>query len=487
MKRLLNLLIIASLCVATLLGITSCTENEPVAEYADYKISVVDFMGNPIPNVVATFTDTDGNTKKTITQKDGSAKFKNFVVGENTVLLEKGLSDAAIMQEKYTFTGGATEMRIVLRNEKTSTDVVGEIEEGKYAYSVGVGSHKVLTVANDTSYVIFNAPSTGVYKISFDSADTEMTIGYYGMPMYVQGSHRGDGAYDGKSFELIIQDASTPYVLGLNCKNTTDSTLIIERKGDAPFDPQYAPWTSVNATESFKYYTTCALDKLILETATSTIEYKITTASVTNAGIGYDGSYIATSEGGDTKNITISGDSITIDGTSYKYSIKNGIPQILDNNGEPLTDLKLSVFGELNDLDISDESLTVTKGDDGYYYTNDGKRVYARIASVSPYLDASLSLLAGFENDNVGINVGGYVYDAEGNFVAKYSYNELIGKYYEYSDANGVYPLTEELVNAIRLHGDSTGWWNPNAVNFLFADTAYVAANAWLFLCCTVD
>ena len=485
MKKILKLLVVAALCVATLLCVTSCGEDEP--SYADYKISVVDFMGNPISNVVATFTDVDGNTKKTITSKDGTANFKNFTVGKNSVLLEKGLSDADIMQERYTFAEGVTEMRIVLRNEKTSVGVVGEIEDGQYAYPVGVGSHKVLTEANHTSYVIFNAPSTGIYKVSFNSADTEMTVGYYGGPMYVQNSHRSDGEYDGKSFELVIQDAGTPYVIGLNCKSTTDSTLIIERKGDAPFDPQFAQGTTVNATEDFKYYTTCVLDKLIVETSTSIIEYAITAVTVETVGIGYNGTYLATAEGGDTKNIKIEDGSITIDGKTYKYSIKNGIPQILDDSNEPLNDLKLSVSGNLTDLDVSDASLSVSKGDDGYYYAKDGKRVYVRIGSASSYLDASLALLAGYENDNVGINIGGYVYDESGNFEGKYSYNEMIGKYYEYSDANGVYPLTEELIEAIKLHGNSTGWWNPDAANFLFAGKPYVAENAWLFLCCTVD
>jgi len=69
--------------------------------------------------------------------------------------------------------------------------------------------------------------------------------------------------------------------------------------------------------------------------------------------------------------------------------------------------------------------------------------------------------------------------------VGKYSYNDMIAAYYEHCDSNGVYPLTEELAEAIKLHGKSAGWWNPTSPDFLFNGKPYKEENAWLFLCCT--
>ena len=100
------------------------------------------------------------------------------------------------------------------------------------------------------------------------------------------------------------------------------------------------------------------------------------------------------------------------------------------------------------------------------------------------YALCALALMAGCIDDNVGVHIGGYVYDGD-TFVGKYSYNNMIEAYYEHCDANGVYPLTEELAEAIKLHGESAGWWNPTSAAFLFNGKPYRAENAWLFLCCT--
>ena len=101
MKRIFSLLLALSLLLAATLCVVSCSEepeNNNETQCADYKITVVDGFGNPMANVIANFTDAEGNTKKSITGKDGVAKFKNVAVGENSVLLEKGFSDAAIVQ-----------------------------------------------------------------------------------------------------------------------------------------------------------------------------------------------------------------------------------------------------------------------------------------------------------------------------------------------------------------------------------------------------
>jgi hypothetical protein len=251
---------------------------------------------------------------------------------------------------------------------------------------------------------VFNATTSGVYRFTLNSEDADAIIGYYGIPLFVQSSHCDEGAYDGKTFELTIQDPETPYVIGIKTTKRAETSFTIERVGDAPFDPYHAPWTVVPATGEL---TKCNLPETVV----------------------------------------------------------------------------------LNDLDVTDKNLSITLSEDGYYYTADGKLVYLRINSVSNarYLDVSIAYIAGFIDSNFGQNFGGYVYDDNGDFVGKYSYNEMIGSYYEVCDSMGVYPLTEELAEAIKCHGNSAGWWNPNAANYLFGSVEEVTENAWMFLLCTAD
>jgi len=143
----------------------------------------------------------------------------------------------------------------------------------------------------------------------------------------------------------------------------------------------------------------------------------------------------------------------------------------------------------LTDIDITDMTLSVTLGEDGYYYTSDGKLVVLRLGTASAYLDP-IALIAGHMDENVGTTFGGYIYDEDGNYVRKDNFNSLIGTYYENSDAaNGVYPLTEELANAIMVHGNHNGWFESDGLMYLFGEvTAPVNSEiSWLFACCTVE
>ena len=138
----------------------------------------------------------------------------------------------------------------------------------------------------------------------------------------------------------------------------------------------------------------------------------------------------------------------------------------------------------LVDFDVTDRSISVTLGNDGRYYTNDGRLVYVRISKDSPYL-AAFALIAGFMDENVAQTFGGYVYDEDGNYVRKDSFNTMIGLYHEKADeAYGVVPLTEELANAIKVTGNHNGWWNSESAGYRFSEVVGLYSNnAWLFAC----
>ena len=151
----------------------------------------------------------------------------------------------------------------------------------------------------------------------------------------------------------------------------------------------------------------------------------------------------------------------------------------------------------LVDVDISADNFNITLGSDGYYYTDDGKAVYLRLTSapnhsymdddfnIHPVFGGTLALIAGLvEGQDVGNNIGGYVYDEEGNFLNKYRYNQMIETYLEYVDTNyGVVQLNEELAECIKLHGESSGWYNPDGYGYLFENIEVNDDISWLFLC----
>lgn len=368
-------------------------------KYADYTVTVIDEIGNPISNVMVKFTDSEGATKTRITDKDGKVTFVEVLVGESSVKIEKALSTAKILVDTYTLDKKTTELCAVVCDESKIQPLYGDVADDAYAYTVGEGVYNLPAAADHITYFVFQAQISGSYKITLESDNSDAIVAYHGIPMYVQFDHRSDGAYDGKTFELAIYDIGAPYVIGVNRTTECEATLTIERTGDAPFDPQYEPWTEVLAKEQFSNFNTTSVSP----------------------------------------------------------------------------------------LDISNPNLSVSLGNDGYYYTQDGKLVYVMLTKPSTYLDVSIAFICGFEDENIGNNFGGYVYDENGEFVNKFTYNSMIGAYIEYCDSNGVYPLTAELAEAIQCHGNSTGWWKPGTANFLFTGKSYVPENAWLFLCCTAE
>lgn len=420
MKRIVSILALILAFAAIFMTMVSCNDDnennggntDPV--YQDYTVKVVDGLGNPVSDIIVNFYTPSGDKKMRVTDKTGVATLKNVEAGDYEIIIEQGFSSAIITDFKFNLTAEVTELTVIVRDESKTMDIYGDIPDGSFAYNVVTGSYNVYCNADEMSYLVFNPQKSGVYRFSIPSSE-DATIGYYGIHMFVQAHHCGEGEYDGKTFELVIQDEATPYVIGVLSKKQANVELKIERTGDAPFDPQFAPWTVV---ESKFDVTKCDLPENV----------------------------------------------------------------------------------KLKDIDITSKDISVYLGDDGYYHTSDGSILYLRIGSVcdAKYLDVSLAFIAGHADANFGQNFGGYVYDENGEFVAKYSYNSLLSAYCgslddkgaiqgNNCDETGVYPLTAELAEAIKCHGNAAGWWKPNTVNYLFNGVPVNLDIAWLFLCCTVE
>ena len=124
---------------------------------------------------------------------------------------------------------------------------------------------------------------------------------------------------------------------------------------------------------------------------------------------------------------------------------------------------------------------------DGYYHLDsaDGPLVYMDMTSAAPYIP--LYGIVGLGGVG-GENVARYIYDDNGNLIAKERYNTLLQEYAKNADGTyGIYPLTEDLAYMIQQGGGRKGWWDKESPNYMFNDYPNVNAElAWLFGCCTM-
>ena len=153
----------------------------------------------------------------------------------------------------------------------------------------------------------------------------------------------------------------------------------------------------------------------------------------------------------------------------------------------------LPAGSKLVDFDLTAESYTLVKDENGFYHLDsvDGPLVLTYLGVKSRYLDP-LQVVA--EKSGVGKI---FWKDPENrtkeSFEKKETYNQCINDYCEVMDENaGVYPLTDDLMYILQQHGDYYGWWNTESHSYLFLDENGVIDDtinpevAWLFACCYI-
>lgn len=137
----------------------------------------------------------------------------------------------------------------------------------------------------------------------------------------------------------------------------------------------------------------------------------------------------------------------------------------------------------------SDTYNLVLNSEDGFYHlgSENGPLVLVRLTEDCDYIACFKTIL-----DRSGVSK--YFFDENGEFVKKESYSECLLEYIEYADeAEGVYPLTEDLKYIIQQRGDYVGWWNPESAGYLFKDeNGYALPDinneiAWLLMCCYTE
>ena len=157
-----------------------------------------------------------------------------------------------------------------------------------------------------------------------------------------------------------------------------------------------------------------------------------------------------------------------------------------------LTEYKLPDGAEIKEFDIcasTDAYNIVYNEEDGFYHLDSasGPLVLVRLAEDCDYIDCFKTIL-----DRSDVNK--YFFDEDGTFVKKERYSDCLLEYMEYVDeAEGVYPLTEDLKYIIQQRGDYVGWWDIESDGYLFKDldgnkdTTINSEIAWLLMCCYIE
>ena len=102
--------------------------------------------------------------------------------------------------------------------------------------------------------------------------------------------------------------------------------------------------------------------------------------------------------------------------------------------------------------------------------------VFIRLSSASPYM-------ADFKKVCETARICAYLYNEDGSFDKRVSYNELVDEYLTVVNEDGVVPLNDQLADMVKTAGDYMGWWNFSDGLDIFGDKIVDPAIAWLFPC----
>lgn len=157
-----------------------------------------------------------------------------------------------------------------------------------------------------------------------------------------------------------------------------------------------------------------------------------------------------------------------------------------------LSEYSLPSGAQIKEFDLTASTDTykiVFNETDGFYHLNsaNGPLVLVRLAEDCDYIACFQTML-----DRSGVTK--YFFDENDEFVKKESYSECLLEYIEYVDeAEGVYPLTEDLKYIIQQRGEYVGWWDIESSGYIFKDASGnndATINeeiAWLLMCCYID
>ncbi len=240
----------------------SNNNNNNNSNEAEYSVYAVDGNGNPIANIIVQISGKDYSGMKTTSAK-GVAKF-TAKKGEYTIKFVAPGKDYYYDTEKCTLTESVTSVTVALLEKAKVTGSVNaystKLDDYKEfpAYEINEGMLFAPLSAGEMTYYIFVPLRSGTFEVTV-SADTDVELGYYGMPIYVHQYSLFDVTEGKLVFEIhnyhigSTKDTTSSYVIGVKTVDGDDGNCILSvtRTGDAPWSVEDEPWQVPKADEKY--------------------------------------------------------------------------------------------------------------------------------------------------------------------------------------------------------------------------------------------
>ena len=235
------------------------TPEETQAEIA-YSVTVLDYEGNPLKDVIVSILKNGEEVKKNISKADGTVHFKLTAdTYEVSVTSTKG--DFYYDSKAAVLSPSTPQLTMTLYSKSSEENAVTIWPAGgeRHAIPVSEGA-SFLTLGGGMTYVVFRPVRDGIYEISY-MADGHVDLGYYGSPMVV---------FEDKMLETIDNKvtlsvhhssinneggASAMFVFGLEPElaSTEHCIITVTRVGDPEKTPADEPWIEYEPTQVKPY------------------------------------------------------------------------------------------------------------------------------------------------------------------------------------------------------------------------------------------
>lgn len=456
-----------------------------VVKMVNYKVTVLNEEGKPIPDALVGVGDKKGKTDAN---------------GEITFKLPEGTYEAAVQANEYVsktcaFEEGKTELSVTL--EKSSGGSTAEVVDYTITISymgtpvsgfsesidvyfkengafVGTPATVSLTESAPQATLTVQLPK-GNYTVELDFAD-DCTLRSYTSDMSMTEENRSLVINVGEAIDASDNTNSVYLSVVGSDEDNYASQLQTGANPVVNMDPNNYNYFIFEPTVSgrYKFYTDNVNAELTPwngspfycygpNTEHETYVDNSYTVTVKEGNIG-GASYIMALKGVQSATLIVEriGD-VAADPPEEKYAAKTP-PKPFTYKGGSLT--------RFDETESDSSKYALTLGNDGYYYLN-GKLVYVDLDY------SALSMASLVESSSMKYEI----YDSDGNVVRKVDYTDCLIDYVEARDENtGYYPLTEDLRLILQNGGGAKGWWDSSDPNYRF-DGEVNTEIAWLFFC----
>ncbi len=222
-------------------------------------VTVLDYEGNPMADVVVTVLKDGEQVKMNVSKADGTANFK-LAPDTYEVTVASTAGDFYYDSKAAVLSPEATELTLTLYNQADAEHAVTIWPAGgeKHALPVGEGA-TFIELDGGMTYVVFRPERDGIYEISY-IADGNIDLGYYGSPMVVFDTKMLE-TVDNKVTLSVHKSSINPegstamFVFGLepDAVETDGCIVTVTRIGDPEKTPEDEPWVEYKPTQVKAY------------------------------------------------------------------------------------------------------------------------------------------------------------------------------------------------------------------------------------------